>query len=118
MALNVYGIPTCNSCKKARKWLTDNGIEHNWINTRQNPPSKDQVTSWIADIGNRVMRNTSGGSYRALGEEKKSWTDAQWADAFAADAMLLKRPLFERSGTALMTGFRGSDESLREKLGL
>ena len=64
------------------------------------------------------MRNTSGGSYRALGEEKKSWTDAQWADAFAADAMLLKRPLFERSGTALMTGFRGSDESLREKLGI
>ena len=50
MALTVYGIPTCNSCKKARKWLTDNGIEHSWVNTRQSPPTKAQLTGWIADI--------------------------------------------------------------------
>lgn len=117
MALKIYGIPTCNSCKKARRWLTDNNIEHIWVNTRENPPTKAQISGWISDIGSRVMRNTSGGSYRALGEEKKSWSDEQWAAAFAQDAMLLKRPLFERDGAALMTGFRGSDEVIHCTLG-
>lgn len=52
------------------------------------------------------MRNTSGQSYRALGEEKQTWTDAQWIDAFSSDAMLIKRPLFVQDGTAIAVGFK------------
>ena len=116
MALIVYGIPTCNSCKKALKWLDNHNEEYTWINTRESAPSISNITKWVNDIGNKPLRNTSGGSYRALGEEKKSWTDDQWIQAFAADAMLLKRPLFVRNGTALFTGFRGSDEDIAAKL--
>ncbi len=64
------------------------------------------------------MRNTSGQSYRALGEEKKDWTDAQWVDAFSRDAMLLKRPLFVKDGIAVLVGFRVSDDEVRQKLGV
>lgn len=64
------------------------------------------------------MRNTSGQSYRALGETKKTWTDAQWIEAFAKDAMLVKRPLFVKDGLAVLVGFRDKDEALRAKLGL
>ncbi len=52
------------------------------------------------------MRNTSGQSYRALGEEKQTWTDKQWIDAFSSDAMLIKRPLFVKDGTAIAVGFK------------
>lgn len=52
------------------------------------------------------MRNTSGQSYRALGEEKTTWTDEQWVAAFAEDVMLLKRPLFVKEGTAVAVGFK------------
>lgn len=117
-SLYVYGIPTCNSCKKAMKWLDEQGICYTWVNTRTTPPQKNDIENWIATIGAKPMKNTSGGSYRALGEDKKTWSDAQWAQAFADDPMLLKRPLFTRDGIALCTGFRGSDEEHKQKLGI
>ena len=107
--LTLYGIPTCNSCKKAMKWLNEQNISFTWINTRETPPSKEQITNWIASIGNKSLRNTSGGSYRNLPVDKKDWNDVQWAEAFSKDAMLLKRPLIEKDGVALCTGFRNSD---------
>ena len=116
MALFVYGIPTCNSCKKALKWLDDHNEEYTWINTRERGPTSEDISGWITDIGNKPLRNTSGGSYRAIGEEKKTWNDSQWILAFSKDPMLLKRPLFVRDGKALFTGFRGSEEDLIRKL--
>ncbi len=86
------------------------------MNTRENPPAQSEIDIWIKSIGSKPMRNTSGGSYRALGEEKKTWSDEQWSKAFANDPMLLKRPLFAREGRALCTGFRGSDDELKKKL--
>ena len=67
-------------------------------------------------VGSKVLRNTSGGSYRGLGPEKKTWSDSRWADAFAADPMLLKRPVITRDGSVVQVGFRGSDEQLSERL--
>ena len=116
MSIFIYGIPTCNSCKKARKWLEKHQIDYTWVDTRQTPPSKEKISSWVSDIGYASMRNTSGGSYRALGEEKKSWEENEWIAAFALDPMLLKRPLFEKKGKALFTGFRGTDEQIKDRL--
>ncbi|MEB3356652.1 MAG: Spx/MgsR family RNA polymerase-binding regulatory protein [Synechococcales bacterium] len=117
MALQVYGIPNCGTCKKAFQWLEKNGIAYEFINTKETPPSRDLIQSWVETLGSKPMRNTSGHSYRALGEEKKDWTDDQWAEAFAQDAMLLKRPLFVKDGTAVMVGFRAAEAVLQETLG-
>ncbi|MBD0336995.1 MAG: Spx/MgsR family RNA polymerase-binding regulatory protein [Cyanobacteria bacterium Co-bin13] len=117
MTLQVYGIPTCTTCKKALTWLDSQGLSYEFINTKTQPPAREQIQSWVAALGAKSMRNTSGQSYRALGEEKQTWSDTQWVDAFAADAMLLKRPLFVREGQAVLIGFRGTDEELRQRLG-
>lgn len=116
MSIVVYGIPTCNSCKKALKWLDANGFEYIWVDTRKAPPSKEKISSWVSTLGFKPMRNTSGGSYRELGQEKDNWGNLEWIEAFSKDAMLLKRPLFEKNGTALFTGFHGSDEDLKQRL--
>jgi arsenate reductase len=118
MALQVYGIPNCGTCKKAFTWLENNGIAYEFINTKEQPPSHETIQSWVAALGSKPMRNTSGQSYRALGTEKDSWEDEQWIDAFAKDAMLLKRPLFVKDGTAVLVGFRDKDEVIRQKLGV
>ena len=118
MSFTLYGISTCDSCRKAKKWFDAQEIEYTWVDTRKIPPTKGQITRWVTTLGNKVMRNTSGGSYRALGEEKKTWSDSQWIEAFSKDPMLLKRPLIERGDTALSTGFRGSDDEIRTKFGL
>ncbi|MBA3924625.1 MAG: Spx/MgsR family RNA polymerase-binding regulatory protein [Nostocaceae cyanobacterium] len=112
--IQVYGIPNCGTCKKALLWLQSNGIKYEFINTKENPPDRNTIQSWISSLGFQPMRNTSGQSYRSLGDEKKSWTDEQWLEAFSQDAMLLKRPLFVKDGMAVLVGFK--EDKICEKL--
>ncbi|MBW4464068.1 MAG: Spx/MgsR family RNA polymerase-binding regulatory protein [Pegethrix bostrychoides GSE-TBD4-15B] len=114
MAVQVYGIPTCTTCKKALQWLTVNDIEYEFINTKEHPPTQAMIQVWVETLGFKPLRNTSGQSYRAIGSEKESWTEAEWIRAFAQDAMLLKRPLFVKAGHAVAVGFK--PETLRQTL--
>lgn len=49
MSVTVYGIPTCGTVKKARKWLDDHGVAHAWVDLRATPPEAARVTRWVAD---------------------------------------------------------------------
>ena len=106
MQRTLYGIPTCGTVRKARKWLDEHGIDYDWVDLRENPPDREQLETWLARFGFKPMRNTSGGAYRALGDEKKTWGDDEWLAAFAADAMLLKRPVLEIDGRPAAVGFK------------
>ena len=118
MSLEVYGIPTCGTCKKAMQWLQANRVDYTFINTKEHPPTREMVAQWVDAFGAKPMRNTSGQSYRALGDEKRSWTDEQWIDAFSADAMLLKRPFFVKDAMAVLVGFSASEDELRRAFDL
>lgn len=115
MTLTVYGIPTCGTCKKALQWLDGQAIAYEFVNTKDAPPSRARVTAWVEALGTKPLRNTSGQSYRALGDGKQTWGDPEWIDAFSRDAMLLKRPLFEKDGQAVLVGFR-TPEGLKQIL--
>lgn len=114
--LTVYGISSCGTVKKARKWLDAQDASHEWVDFRKTPVSAERVASWVNTLGAKSMRNTSGGAYRALPADKADWDDARWADAFSADAMLIKRPIIERDGVAVQVGFRGTDEEITARL--
>lgn len=114
--VQVYGIPNCGTCKKAMQWLQTEGIPYEFINTREQPPTEDQLQAWVQALGSRAMRNTSGQSYRALGEQRDTMTDPQWIEAFAQDPMLIKRPLFVKDGVAVAVGFRQAPDRLRDLL--
>ncbi|MCB9741826.1 MAG: Spx/MgsR family RNA polymerase-binding regulatory protein [Alphaproteobacteria bacterium] len=108
MSLTVYGIPSCGTVKKAWRWLDDHGLAHERVNLRETPPDAAQVQRWVEALGAKALRNTSGGAYRALGPEKQDWSDARWAEAFAQDPMLIKRPVIERDGEPVSVGFKES----------
>ncbi len=74
------------------------------------------IASWVQSLGAKPMRNPSGKSYRALGEERATWSDERWIEAFSEDIMLLKRPLFVKDSKAVLVGFRGSEADIRAKL--
>jgi arsenate reductase (glutaredoxin) len=116
MSLKVYGIPNCGTCKKAFEWLAVRKIDYEFVNTKEHPPARKMIQGWVEVLGAKSMRNTSGQSYRAIGEEKQTWTDAQWVDAFGKDAMLLKRPLFVKDDAAVMVGFRDKEDVILQKL--
>lgn len=62
MTVRVYGIPNCGTCKKAFKWLEDNGVEYEFINTKEKPPDREMLENWVKSLGAKSMRNTSGQS--------------------------------------------------------
>lgn len=107
--VTVYGIPNCGTVKKARAWLDERGIDHSFVDFRETPVSAEHVGRWVAALGSKALRNTSGGSYRALPDDKKSWPDARWTEAFAEDAMLIRRPVLEVDGEPVQAGFRKTD---------
>lgn len=117
MALVLYGIPTCGTVKKARKWLEDRGVVYRFVDFRQTPPDRASVGRWVKALGAGPMRNTSGKAYRQLPTDKASWSDEVWADRFAEDPMLIKRPVVERDGEPVRVGWRGSDEDLWKAVG-
>ena len=104
--LTIYGIPNCGTCKKALAWLTEHHIPYQFINLKDNPPDAPTIASWVNTLGSKPLRNTSGQSYRALGEERQTWTEEQWILAFAQDSMLLKRPIVLKNDQAIGVGFR------------
>ena len=114
-SIQVYGIPTCGTCKKALQWLDAQEISYEFINTKERPPSHTQIASWVQSLGERSMRNTSGQSYRALDETKDNWSETEWVKAFSDDVMLLKRPIFVKDGIAIAVGFRDVAK-IKEKL--
>jgi arsenate reductase len=116
MSIQVYGIPSCSTCRRALQWLDQHEVVYAFINTRETPPSRNQIAAWTSTLGIKPLRNTSGQSYRALGAVKEDWTDTQWLDAFAQDAMLLRRPLFVVEDKAVAVGFKDKDIELLRKM--
>lgn len=63
-------FPIVERVKKAIQWLEENNVTYQFINTKENPPQEKMIKEWVNTLGVKSMRNTSGMSYRALGEEK------------------------------------------------
>jgi arsenate reductase len=111
MSIVVWGIPSCGTVKKARSALQGAGIAFIERDLRAAPPTSADVARFVAAVGVNALKNTSGGSYRALPADKDGWTEARWTAAFAADPMLIKRPVIEKHGVVVTVGWK-SDEAL------
>lgn len=98
----------CSTCKKAKKYLSENGHEVTVRAIVDAPPTKKELAEWIPASGLPVRKwlNTSGQSYRALGKERvDAMTDAQIVDALSKDGKLVKRPVLVAKGRVLV-GFK------------
>ena len=66
--LQVYSYNRCSTCRKALAWLTERGIAHEVHDITLTPPSKDMLVAAHQSLGDRkLLFNTSGQSYRAMG---------------------------------------------------
>ena len=106
MKTTLYGIPNCDTVKKARTWLTDNGHEFSFHDFKKQGLSRELVNGWLAQLDWETLVNRKGMTWRKLSDERK----AQIVDkASAAELMLenpsvIKRPVLEGAGP-LNVGF-------------
>ena len=110
--IKVYCYSRCSTCKKALKWLEENGIEHNVIDIKEDHPDKSTLYSYYEMSGLPLKRffNTSGMLYREMGLAKKlqDMSEDDQLAILATDGMLVKRPLLIGDGFVL-TGFKEAE---------
>lgn len=101
--------PTCSTCKKAEKYLTEKKIEFTLRNIKSNNPSKDELKGWIEKSGLDIKRffNTSGLKYKELNLKEKLFemNEEEKLDLLASDGMLVKRPILV-SDDFVLVGFK------------
>ena len=109
MMLTMYGIPNCDTIKKARKWLEARGVEYEFHDYKKNWIDEARLNRWIGEVGHEVLLNRRGTTWRKLSDEDKAdIDDAKAARLMAAHPSMIKRPLVEGAGD-LIVGF---DESV------
>ena len=106
--LQVYSYNRCSTCRNALAWLTERGIPHQVHDITLTPPSRDVLLAAHQSLGDRkLLFNTSGHSYRAMGAAAvKALSDEEALDALASDGKLIKRPFVEVSSSRYLTGFK------------
>ncbi|MCR4616663.1 MAG: arsenate reductase family protein [Lachnospiraceae bacterium] len=110
--LKVYCYSRCTTCKKALKWLDDNGYKYELIDIKENNPDEKTLRKYhkISGLPLKKFFNTSGQIYREM-ELSKKLPDMSEDDMFkllATDGMIVKRPLLVTDKTVL-TGFKEED---------
>lgn len=109
--ITLYGIPNCDTVKKARTWLETNQIEHTFHDFRKDGLTAETVASWIEQKSWEVIINKRSTSWRALPDDAKANMDANLAIQEAVkQPTLIKRPVLEGAGD-LLVGFKEAEYS-------
>lgn len=106
--ITLYGIPNCDTVKKARTWLDQNNVEHQFHDFRKDGVDAAQVKQWIADLGVDTLINKRSTSWKALSDEQKSGlNDSTALELILESPTLIKRPLLDKDGE-LQVGFKAA----------
>ena len=106
--LSVYGIPNCDTVKKARAWLDQRGVGYTFHDYKKEGADPAKLAEWSAAAGWEALLNRRGTTFRQLDAADKADIDlAKALRLMAAHPSLIKRPVVEHHG-GLLVGF---DES-------
>lgn len=113
MSVTLYGIPNCDTVKKARRWLDDAGISYRFHDFRKDGLDDDLVQGWIDELGWEKLLNKAGTTFRKLPDDQKSGLDAVKAKALMLEQpAMIKRPVLDANG-ARGVGFKPDDYAAR-----
>lgn len=101
MALTLYGIPNCDTVKKARTWLEANGIDYTFHDFKKAGLTQDIIEGWLKDVDWETLVNRKGTTWRGLDDARKaSVVDARSAtDLMLESPSVIKRPVLAIDGS-------------------
>ena len=102
----LYGIPNCDTMKKARKWLADNGVEYAFHDYKKLEVERKQLDAWIKAVGWETLLNRRGMMWRKVPDDVKASIDEQSAIRLMLETpSIIKRPVLEAKGKVIV-GFK------------
>lgn len=115
MAITLYGIPSCDTVKKARAWLGEQGVDYAFHDFKKQGVPPERLDAWMAAAGPDKLVNRQGTTWRKLDPALQ----AKAAGAAGARALMLeqpsviKRPVVEWADGSVSVGFHAGDWKLR-----
>lgn len=95
----IYGIKNCDTIKKARKWLEQQQLPHQYIDYRQDGINAALLAQFMQQLEWQQLLNTKGTTYRALADaDKQDMTAEKAVELMLAQPALIKRPVLEHDG--------------------
>lgn len=106
-ALTVYGIPNCDTVKKARAWLDARGVAYRFHDLRKDGVPAAALPRWLQRAGRDTLANRKGTTWRRLSDAERDAVvdDASAAHLLAAQPSVIKRPVVEWPDGSLTVGF-------------
>lgn len=106
MTVTVYGIANCDTVKKARAWLAEEGVAYAFHDYKKAGIDRARLSHWVDRLGWEVLLNRAGTTFRKLPDAEKAGLDAERAMALMmAQPSMIKRPVVEH-GETLLVGFK------------
>ena len=103
--IHVFGIPNCDTVKKARTWLDGRGIAYVFHDYKKEGADPAKLAAWSDAVGWEVLLNRRGTTFRALSDADKADIDRDKAiRLMQASPSLIKRPVVEHD-RGLLVGF-------------
>ena len=113
MTLILYGIPNCDTVKKARRWLDEQGVAYRFHDVRKDGLEPARLESWIDALGWEKLLNKAGTTFRKLSETDRNGLDAASAKALMLDQpAMIRRPIVE-APDGISVGFAAADWQAR-----
>ena len=104
--ITVFGIKNCDTIKKARNWLTDQGIEYQFHDFRANGIDRDRIETWIQQAGWETVLNRRGTTWRKLDAAIQDTVNRDNVAALLAEhPAMTKRPVLDIDGD-ISIGFK------------
>jgi len=102
----LYGIPNCDTVKKARTWLGGQGLAYTFHDYKKAGADPAKLAAWCEAAGWEKVLNRAGTTFKKLPDADKADLDAAKAVAvMAANPSCIKRPILEHPG-GLLVGFK------------
>lgn len=107
--VKLYGIPNCDTMKKARNWLTDNSVEYDFHDFKKEGLDAALLDEWLSQIDWETLLNRRGMMWRKLDDSVKENIDAASARQVMLDTpTIIKRPVLIKDGK-ISVGFKEAD---------
>jgi len=101
----LYGIANCNTMKKARAWLDEQGIEHDFHDYKKKGVDEAQLRQWVKTLGWEALLNRRGMTWRRLDASQRENIDEESAIRIMLEKpSIIKRPLLDL-GERKLLGF-------------
>jgi Spx/MgsR family transcriptional regulator len=111
----VYGLDTCDTCRKARNWLKRAGIEHDFVDYREHRVDSVTLKAWSKEVGGwDKLINKASTTWRGLPAMRKTpGSDPEWTLLVKEHPAIVKRPVVVMPDGSVHLGFtQGNFEKL------